>query len=123
MVRRFRQLATCARSNPERKRQENSAGRAQIDVHDHADKVPAEKVADIEGKVKSLRGAIEKEDHAAIQSGTEQLEKAMAELAQVAYGGAGGPGGPTGGGGPGAPGGGGAKKDGDVIDAEFEETN
>ena len=52
------------------------------------------------------------------------LEKAMADLAQAAYGGAGGPGAPGGGGaGPtgGAPGG--KKKDGDVIDAEFEESN
>ncbi len=92
---------------------------------DVKDKVPAEKVADIEAKVKSLRGAIEKEDHAAIQSGTAALEKAMGDLAQIAYSAAGGgPGGPAGG--PGAPSGGGAggaKKEGDVIDAEFEETN
>jgi molecular chaperone DnaK len=96
--------------------------KALVDVKD---KVPAEKVADIEAKVKSLRTAIEKEDNAAIASGTEALEKAMADLAQVAYGGAGGPGGPGGGGGPGGAGGGGggAKKEGDVIDAEFEETN
>jgi molecular chaperone DnaK len=89
------------------------------------DKLPADKVATIEGQVKSLRTAIEKEDHDAIQSGMEALEKAMADLAQAAYGGAGGPGAPGGDGG--APGAGGGKKkdgkDGDVIDAEFEESN
>ena len=89
---------------------------------DLKDKVPADKVASIEATVKSLRSAIEKEDHAAIQSGTEVLEKAMADLAQAAYGGAGGPGAP-GDGGPGGVAPGGKKKDGDVIDAEFEETN
>jgi len=88
------------------------------------EKLPAEKIADIESKVKTLRAAVDKEDHDAIKSGTEELEKAMGELAQMAYGGAGGPGGPGG-----APGAGGEaepkgkKKDGDVIDAEFEETN
>jgi len=89
------------------------------------DKLPADKVATIEGQVKTLRSAIEKEDHEAIQANMETLEKAMADLAQSAYGGAGGPGAP-GGGGPSAGGGGGKKKDGkdgDVIDAEFEETN
>ncbi len=88
---------------------------------DAKDKLPADKVADIEGKVKSLRSAIDKEDHEAIKRGSEDLEKAMGELAQAAYGAAGGPGGPEGGAGPSA--GGGKKPDGDVIDAEFEETN
>ena len=87
------------------------------------DKLPADKVATIEGQVKTLRAAIEKEDHDAISSGMAALEKSMGELAQAAYGGAGGPGAPGGGGGPSA-GGGGKKKDaGDVIDAEFEESN
>ena len=73
--------------------------------------------------MKTLRSAIEKEDHDAIASGMAALEKSMGELAQAAYGGAGGPGAPGGGGGPSA-GGGGKKKDaGDVIDAEFEESN
>ncbi len=87
------------------------------------DKLPADKVSAIEGQVKSLRSAIEKEDHDAIQSGMEALEKAMAELASAAYGGAGGPGAPGGGGAPGAGGGKKKDKDGDVIDAEFEESN
>jgi molecular chaperone DnaK len=91
---------------------------------DVKDKMPAEKIADIELKVKSLRAAVEKEDHDAIKSGTEALEKAMADLAQQAYGAAAGgaPGGGEPGPAPGAGGGGKKKKD-DVIDAEFEETN
>jgi molecular chaperone DnaK len=86
------------------------------------DKVPADKIADIEAKVKSLRSAIDKEDHDSIARGAEDLEKAMAEIAQLAYGQGGGPGGPTGGGaGPAA--GGKKQPQGDVIDAEFEDSN
>jgi molecular chaperone DnaK len=83
-------------------------------------KLPADKVAGIESQVKSLRSAIEKEDHEAIKSGTESLEKAMSEVASMAYGAGGGPGGPSE---PPAGAAGGGKKAGDVIDAEFEETN
>jgi molecular chaperone DnaK len=72
-----------------------------------------------ESQVKSLRSAIEKEDHDAIKSGMESLEKAMSEVASMAYGAGGGPGG----GDAPPPGAAGGKKAGDVIDAEFEETN
>jgi molecular chaperone DnaK len=91
---------------------------------DLKDKLPADKVKDVEGMVASLREAIEKEDYEAIKDRTGALERAMAEIAQQAYQGAGQP--PPGGAG-GEPGGqkqgqkGG--KDDDVIDAEFEETN
>jgi molecular chaperone DnaK len=86
------------------------------------DKVPAEKAEGIEAKVKSLRSAIDKEDHDGIARGTADLEKAMGDLAQVAYGQGGGPGAPPGGGaGPAA--GGKKQPEGDVIDAEFEESN
>jgi hypothetical protein len=68
----------------------------------------------------SLRSAIEKEDHDAIKSGSETLERAMSEVASMAYG-AGGP--PGAGGETPPPGAAGGKKGGDVIDAEFEETN
>ena len=92
------------------------------------DKLPADKVADVEGKVKSLRDAIEANDSAAMASHSEALEAAMKEIAEAAYsaaataaadgsgeeaGGAGG----AGGAGAGEPG----KGDDDVIDAEFEE--
>ncbi|MBK8171724.1 MAG: molecular chaperone DnaK [Sandaracinaceae bacterium] len=96
-------------------------------IADSKDKLPAEKVADIQARVVSLRAAIEKQDAAEIKTGMESLEKTMHEIAATAYqaaGGApGGPGGAPGGDaspGEGAPGG---KKQGDVIDAEFEDAN
>ncbi len=87
------------------------------------DKLPADKVSSVESKVTSLREAIEKEDYDAIATQTDELEKAMAEIAQQAYGAAGAP---PGAGQPGPAAGGpaaGGGKDDDVIDAEFEETN
>ncbi|MDH3623999.1 MAG: molecular chaperone DnaK [Myxococcales bacterium] len=89
------------------------------------DKLPAEKVADVEAKVKSLRDAIEANDTSAIASRSAVLEAAMKEIAEVAYSTAAGAGN-------GAPEGGsddsagtasddGGKGDDDVIDAEFEE--
>ncbi len=89
------------------------------------DKLPAEKVADVEAKVKSLRDAIEANDTSAIASRSAVLEAAMKEIAEVAYSTAAGEGN-------GAPEGGsddsagtasddGGKGDDDVIDAEFEE--
>ncbi|MDB4974461.1 MAG: Chaperone protein DnaK [Myxococcaceae bacterium] len=85
------------------------------------DKLPADKVGDIQAQLKTLRTAIEKEDAPGIKSGMETLEKAMHELAQVAYQGAGaapGAAGPAGGAPGEAPKG---KKDDGVIDAEFED--
>ena len=89
------------------------------------DKLPADKVADIEAKVKTLREAIEANDAAAMQSGSAALEAAMKEIAEIAYSAAAADGAPEGGA---APGGGAAepsrdegKGDDDVIDAEFEE--
>ncbi len=86
------------------------------------DKLPADKVADVEGKVKSLREAIEANDATAMSTHTEALEAAMKEIAEVAYGAAaaatnGAPGEAAPGPGPEEPG----KGDDDVIDAEFEE--
>ena len=113
---------------------EDKARREQVEARNKADqlcysvekalgevkgKVPADKVQSIEAQVKSLRSSIEKEEHEAIRSGTEALEKQMAEIAQMAYGAGGAPGGAPDTGAPAGKG----KKDGDVIDAEFEETN
>ena len=82
---------------------------------DAKDKLPADKVADIESRVKSLREAIERQDAEAIRTGAESLEKTMHELAASAYAAAGGA--PEG-----APGGDKKKKGpSDVIDAEFED--
>jgi molecular chaperone DnaK len=92
-------------------------------LNEAKDKLPADKVSQIENNVKNLRAALDKDDAAAIKSGMETLEKSMHELAQVAYQAAGAP--PGGGGGaPGAPSGGKKeKKDDGVIDAEFEDGN
>jgi molecular chaperone DnaK len=87
------------------------------------DKLPAEKVSDVEGKVKALRDALEQDDHDQIQAKMEEVEKAMQEIATQAYesasggGGNGSPGGDSGG----SSSGGQQKKSDDVIDAEFEE--
>jgi len=86
------------------------------------DKLPADKVADVEGKVKSLRDAIEANDTAAMATHSEALEAAMKEIAEAAYSAAGEA---TNGASGEAAGGAGAeessKGDDDVIDAEFEE--
>jgi molecular chaperone DnaK len=86
------------------------------------DKLPADKVSDVEGKVKSLRDAIEANDAAAMATHSEALEAAMKEIAEAAYGAAaaetdGAPGGAAPGAGAEEP----SKGDDDVIDAEFEE--
>ncbi|MEZ4254869.1 MAG: molecular chaperone DnaK [Polyangiales bacterium] len=83
------------------------------------DKLPADKVADVEAKVKSLREAIDKNDQEAIQSHLEEVEKVMQEVAAKAYESAGGAPGAAAGGAADA----GAKKDDEgVIDAEFEDS-
>jgi molecular chaperone DnaK len=84
------------------------------------DKLPADKVADVQGKLKTLRDAIEANDTAAIASGSTALEAAMKEIAETAYSAAAAQ--------EGAPGAGAtpdaeeSKGDDDVIDAEFEDS-
>jgi molecular chaperone DnaK len=85
------------------------------------DKLPADKVSDIEGKVKSLRDAIEASDTDAMAKHSEALEAAMKELAELAYSSAAADAGAPTNGGPEAGGEGASKGDDDVIDAEFEE--
>jgi molecular chaperone DnaK len=85
------------------------------------DKLPAEKVADIENQLKTLRAAIERDDASGIKSGMETLEKSMHDLAQVAYQAAGAQGAAPGAAAPGGAAAGGKKKDDGVIDAEFED--
>ncbi len=92
---------------------------------DLKDKLPADKVSDVESKVSRLRESIDKEDYDAIKTRTDELEKAMAEIAQQAYAAAGAAAGngARGGAAPGAGAPSSGGKDDDVIDAEFEETN
>ncbi|MEM7449532.1 MAG: molecular chaperone DnaK [Myxococcota bacterium] len=87
------------------------------------DKLPADKVAEIEGRIASLRESLEKDDADAIASQVEELEKMMSELATAAYGG-GQPGAAAGAAASGAStaSSSGSKPDDDVIDAEFEES-
>jgi molecular chaperone DnaK len=89
-------------------------------------------VSSIETLIREGRQAVEKQDDDAVKSVSERLEKEAHRIASVMYQQAGaGAGGAPGadGGAPGAEGGappdaagGGKKKDGGVIDAEFEET-
>ncbi|MEZ4335247.1 MAG: molecular chaperone DnaK [Sandaracinaceae bacterium] len=87
------------------------------------DKLPADKVSNVESMVSSLREAIEKEDYDAIAQRMSTLEAAMGEIAQAAYGAQPPPDAAPGGAAPSAGGGGSSGGDDDVIDAEFEETN
>jgi molecular chaperone DnaK len=95
-------------------------------IADNKDKLAGVDVASIEALIKEGRAAVEKQDDEQVQSVLERLEKEAHAMATKMYEGAGNP---PGGGAPGAgPSAGGAapgddKKKGDVIDAEFEETN
>jgi molecular chaperone DnaK len=88
-------------------------------LRDMGEKVPAPDRLAIETSVTDVRGAIEKNDPAAIKSALERLTAAQHKLAESLYQQTGHPGGPGAGAGadPGAAPGGGAPKD-DVIDAE-----
>ena len=88
------------------------------------DKVPADDKTKVEGLIKDLREAIEKEDDDRIKTLTTELQQAFYAVSSNLYQQAGGP---TDGGGPGGPGGygdGGPTGGGDdVIDADFTEGN
>ena len=87
------------------------------------DKLPEDKVKAAKERITELRAAIGKQDADAIKSGTEQLEKLMTEIATAAYQAAGAQGAAAGAGAeaPGPQNAPGGKKQGEVIDAEFEE--
>jgi molecular chaperone DnaK len=99
-------------------------------LEENKEKLPADEVAKVEEAIKALRAAIDTDDASRIKAEMENLTKSSHKLAELMYqaasGGASVPpeGDPTAGA-PGgeAPGGDGAGDgDGDVIDAEFEET-
>jgi molecular chaperone DnaK len=97
-------------------------------VKDAGDKLQASDKSALEEAVRTVRAALEKQDHDAVVAATTKLESELQRVATAMYQAAGGPqqgGAPPPGGGGGPEGGaqaGGAKKGGDVIDAEFEET-
>ena len=96
-------------------------------ITEHKDKLQAADISSLEGLIKEGREAVEKQDDEKVKSVTERLEKEAHRMASVMYGAAGPQGGPPGAGGGTPPTDGdgkpaeGPKKDGQVIDAEFEE--
>jgi molecular chaperone DnaK len=109
-----------------RNKLDNMCYQLEKQIADNKDKLAGVDVASIESLIKEGRAAVEKQDDEQVQNVLERLEKEAHAMATKMYEGAGGP--PGGGAGPGPSAGGGAapaddKKKGDVIDAEFEETN
>jgi molecular chaperone DnaK len=95
-------------------------------ISENKDKLEGSDLTSIEALIKEGREAVEQQNDANVQSVLERLEKEAHDMAAKMYQGAGpeagGPGAP----GAGAPGGADPQKkaeNGDVIDAEFEETN
>jgi molecular chaperone DnaK len=98
-------------------------------ISENKDKLQAADIGTLEGLIKDGRSAVEKQDDAQVKDVLEKLEKEAHRLASVMYQGSGGTGGPDGG--AGGPNDGGSAngasndkkgKDGNVIDAEFEDT-
>ena len=110
-----------------RNKLDNMCYQLEKQIADNKDKLAGVDVASIESLIKDGRAAVEKQDDDKVSEVLEKLEKEAHAMASKMYEGAGGP--PGGGAGPGAgpsASGGGASEDpkkGDVIDAEFEETN
>jgi molecular chaperone DnaK len=98
-------------------------------LNENKEKIGAADVSTLEGIIKDARAAIEKQDDEGVKQNLERLEKEAHRLAGVMYQNA--PGGSDGAAPgqappdapPNAPPGAEPKKKGDVIDAEFEETN
>jgi len=110
-----------------RNKLDNMCYQLEKQIADNKDKLGGVDVGAIESLIKDGRAAVEKQDDEKVTDVLERLEKEAHTLASKMYEGTGAP--PGGGAGPGAGpagAGGGAKdepKKGDVIDAEFEETN
>jgi molecular chaperone DnaK len=109
-----------------RNKLDNMCYQLEKQIAENKDKLAGVDVASIESLIKDGRAAVEKQDDDKVSSVLEQLEKEAHAMATKMYEGAGGPPGGAPGAGPTASGGGSTsddKKKGDVIDAEFEETN
>ncbi len=110
-----------------RNKLDNMCYQIEKQIADNKDKLGGVDIASIEALIKEGRAAVEKQDDDKVSDVLARLEKEAHAMATKMYEGAGGP--PDGGApgaGPSASGGGSAgddKKKGDVIDAEFEETN
>jgi molecular chaperone DnaK len=102
-----------------RNRADSLAHSVEKSLTDLKGKVSDDKLGTIEGKLRELRDAIDRDDHELITERVTALETAMREIASEAYSAAGAaaPGGAAPGGAPKGKGGD------DVIDAEFEDAN
>ena len=102
-----------------RNRADSLAHSVEKSLVDLKGKVSDDKLGTIEGKLRELRDAIDRDDHELITERVTALETAMREIASEAYSAAGAaaPGGAAPGGAPNGKGGD------DVIDAEFEDAN
>jgi len=95
-------------------------------IGEFREKLDAGDISRLESLIRDGRDAVEKQDDNRVRECLEKLEKEAHAMATKLYeaAGAAGPGAPTdGSSGPSARGGAGDKKKGEVIDAEFEETN
>jgi molecular chaperone DnaK len=109
-----------------RNKLDNMCYQLEKQIADNKDKLAGVDVASIESLIKDGRAAVEKQDDDKVADVLAKLEKEAHAMATKMYEGAGGPPGGAGpGAGPTASGGGSSEdpKKGDVIDAEFEETN
>jgi molecular chaperone DnaK len=126
-----------AHEEEDRKRREEIERRNKLDsmcytlerqISDNKDKLQGVDIAGVESLIKEGRAAIEKQDDAKVQDVLARLEKEAHAMAAKLYESAGAGAPPPGGDGSGSGSGSaaaepGGKKSGDVIDAEFEETN
>ncbi|MBI3204957.1 MAG: molecular chaperone DnaK [Myxococcales bacterium] len=92
-------------------------------ISENKEKLQGADVSSLEGLIKEGRAAIEKQDDAAVQDVLGRLEKEAYAMASKLYESAGAGAGAAPGAAAGGPPPGNDKKKGDVIDAEFEETN
>src|SRR5450432_185424 len=108
-----------------RNKLDNMCYQIEKQIADNKDKLGGVDIGSIESLIKEGRAAVEKQDDDKVQDVLGRLEKEAHAMATKMYEGASAP--PGGPGGPAASGGASAgddnKKKGDVIDAEFEETN
>jgi len=113
-----------------RNKLDNLAYTLEKQIADNRDKLQGADIGSLENLIREARSAVEQQDDQKIQDVLARLEKEAHALATKLYEAAGappepgaGPGNGAPGAGNGAPSGESGKKKGDVIDAEFEETN
>jgi len=91
-------------------------------MKDNADKIPADVKSEVTSKLESLKTAAKGSDTAALRRQMDDFNEALQKIGQHIYQQAGAPSGTSGGDGGGAPSGE-AKKDEDVVDADYREVN